>query len=145
MRSQSGGWADGEAEERPVEGRRPWRRAAAMRRAGSNRRHSCGPQRASCGPLIDTEELRLSLFILQKSFVWPFLIKLSQTLSCNGRGGSLFFFGPQELGIASATLLHAPRRPSNVQNGHITPCSQRPDLILESLHTAHKGPATRCT
>ena len=70
---------------------------------------------------------------MKSLFVWPFLIKLSQTLSCNGRGGSLFFFGPQELGIASATLLHAPRRPSNVQNGHITPCSQRPDLILESL------------
>ena len=70
---------------------------------------------------------------MKSLFVWPFLIKLSQTLSCNGRGGSLFFFGPQELGIASATLLHAPRRPSNVQNGHITPCSQRPDLISESL------------
>ena len=37
MRSQSGGWADGEAEERPVEGRRPWRRAVVARRAASKR------------------------------------------------------------------------------------------------------------
>jgi hypothetical protein len=37
VRSQSGGWADGEAEERPVEGRRPWRRAVVARRAASKR------------------------------------------------------------------------------------------------------------
>lgn len=55
-------------------------------------------------------------------------------MSLQRKGGGIFFFGPQERGTASATLQHAPRRPSNVYNRHIASCSQRPDLILESLH-----------
>ena len=146
MRSQSGGWADGEAEERPVEGGRLWRRATMpteIRWPGpehvwpaNSARASFVPRRASFVPFHKTEELRLSLFILQKSFVWPFLIKLSQTLSCNGRGGSLFFFRPAG---ARDRVCHPPACPPTPQQRakrsyHAMFSAARPDLRVTQPH-----------
>ena len=84
-------------------------------------------------------ELRLSLFIRQKSFVCPFLIKLSQTLSCNGRGGSLFFFRPTG---ARDRVCHPPACPPTPQQRakrsyHAMFSAARPDLRVTLWCPSH--------
>ena len=62
-------------------------------------------------------------------FVWPFLIKLSQTLSCNGRGGIFFFparrsSGPRPL---PSSMPQTPQQ--GVQRSyHTISSASRPDL-----------------